>query len=115
MTTLQGKIALITGASRGLGRHAALTLASQGVQVALVARSASALAETAQLIHNQGGVAHTFPTDLSNLASIDDLRQQVTEQLGVPSILINAAVCSAWGGGASSMSPRRLRWMVRVA
>ena len=91
MTILQGKIALITGASRGLGRHAALTLASQGMQVALVARSATALAETAQLIHNQGGIAHTFPTDLSNLASIDDLRQQVTEQLGVPSILINAA------------------------
>lgn len=91
MPNLQHKVALITGASRGLGRHAALTLASHGATVALVARSTDALKETAKMITDQGGSAHIFPTDLSNLASIDALHQQVIGQLGAPSILINAA------------------------
>lgn len=91
MTLLEGKVALITGASRGLGRHVAVTLASRGVTVALVARSAEALAAVATQVTEMGGQAALFPADLSNLATIENLHQQVIDRLGVPSILINAA------------------------
>lgn len=66
-------------------------LASCGATVALVARGRSALSDTVAMIEAQGGRAHAFPTDLSDLATIDGLHQDVLEQLGVPSILINAA------------------------
>ncbi|MFN8442369.1 MAG: SDR family oxidoreductase [Caldilineaceae bacterium] len=91
MNTLRRKIALITGASRGLGKQIALMLASHGATVALVARSREALADTVASIQEQGGQARSFPTDLGDLATIEPLHQDVLEQLGAPSILINAA------------------------
>ncbi len=92
--TLKGKIAVVTGGSRGLGQRVALTLADQGVQVALVARGETQLNETVDLIrqsNKQGGSGYPIVADISELASADQIKAKVETALGKPSILINAA------------------------
>jgi NAD(P)-dependent dehydrogenase (short-subunit alcohol dehydrogenase family) len=91
MTELKGKIAVVTGASRGLGQRAAIRLGVRGVSVALVARSEKLLQETADMIEQHGGRAIVCPADLSSPDFAVGLKQQVESQLGQPSILVNAA------------------------
>jgi NAD(P)-dependent dehydrogenase (short-subunit alcohol dehydrogenase family) len=91
--TLSGKIAVVTGASRGIGRRIAIRLGANGATVALVARTQAGLDETAAEIGAKGGRAEEFPTDLSqsNPAAVAALKTKIETALGVPSILINAA------------------------
>lgn len=89
--TLEGRIALVTGASRGVGQAIALALATHSASVALVARSVHALQETSQRISDAGGLSRAFPCDLTDAASIDALVRGIREQLGAPAILVNAA------------------------
>ena len=91
MDELSGKVAVITGAGRGIGRLASLRLAGRGVRVALVSRSRSQLAGTVDEIAASGGHAIAIPTDVASPQSVADLKGSVVEQLGHPSILINAA------------------------
>ncbi len=88
---LRDKIAVVTGAGRGLGRHTALRLASLGASVALIARSEEQLRETADLITAAGGRAVLLPMDLTRELSPDRLRGAVESVLGPPAILVNAA------------------------
>lgn len=88
---LDGKVAVVTGASRGLGQQVALNLAAHGAHVALVARDEGQLRETERLIRQAGGLAQPAPADISNPAAVTHLKQFVEAQLGSPSILINAA------------------------
>lgn len=88
---LRDKIAVVTGAGRGLGRRAALRLASLGASVALIARSEMQLRETADLITAAGGRAVLLPMDLKRELSPDRLRDAVESALGPPAILVNAA------------------------
>jgi NAD(P)-dependent dehydrogenase (short-subunit alcohol dehydrogenase family) len=88
---LRGRIAVVTGASRGIGRHAAVALAAQGAPVALVARGADALAATEHAIRAAGGVAVAFPCDVSRPDAVETLRGQMLERLGPPAILVNGA------------------------
>jgi NAD(P)-dependent dehydrogenase (short-subunit alcohol dehydrogenase family) len=85
------KIAVVTGAGRGLGRRAALRLATLGAPVALIARSEMQLRETADLIKTAGGRAVLLPMDLTREHSPDRLRDAVESALGPPSIVVNAA------------------------
>jgi NAD(P)-dependent dehydrogenase (short-subunit alcohol dehydrogenase family) len=90
---LNGRIAVVTGSSRGVGRRIAVRLGSHGATVALVARGQAGLEETAAEIRSKGGQAAVFPADLSqsNPAAIAALKTKIEAELGVPSILVNGA------------------------
>ena len=91
MSDLTGKVAVVTGASRGLGQRAAVRLAQRGAAVALVARGEVGLRETADLVAQAGGRAQVVPADLGSAASLDFVKRRVEDSLGAPSILVNAA------------------------
>jgi len=91
MHHLNGKIAVVTGASRGIGRAVAIGLAQQGVQVALVARGAEQLHVTAAAIAEQGGRSLVIPGDSSQPLAVQQMKAQILDQLGPPAILVNAA------------------------
>jgi NAD(P)-dependent dehydrogenase (short-subunit alcohol dehydrogenase family) len=87
---LTGKVAVVTGASRGVGRRIACRLARMGASVALVARSRADLEAAAKEI---GVDARTLliPVDLAVPESFAPVQQQIEAELGTPSILVNAA------------------------
>lgn len=86
---LHNKAALITGASRGIGRAIALKLASEGVRVGLVARNEKLLSEIVNEIELGGGIADYFLFDLSKTININGLISACRERNFAPDILIN--------------------------
>jgi NAD(P)-dependent dehydrogenase (short-subunit alcohol dehydrogenase family) len=85
------KIAVVTGASRGIGRAVAVGLAQQGMRIVLVARGAEQLGITKDMIDQAGGAAWVLPAELGQPAAVEALKTQIIAQIGSPSILINAA------------------------
>jgi len=90
-THLAGKTALITGASKGLGKAMAIALSAAGATVALVSRDASKLSDVQTEIRNSGGKAEFFVADVASEAQVDKLEADVSAQLGKIQILINNA------------------------
>jgi NAD(P)-dependent dehydrogenase (short-subunit alcohol dehydrogenase family) len=88
---LNGKIALISGASKGLGKAMALALSAQGATIALASRNREKLEEVRQEIENGGGRAKVFQADVTVEADVQRLEQEVSRQLGKVQILINNA------------------------
>ncbi len=88
---LFGKVALITGSSKGLGKAMALALAQEGATIALVSRDLKLLNETALQIRTAGGLAETFQVDVTDEQQVAHLKQAVLEQFGKIHILINNA------------------------
>lgn len=88
---LNGRVALITGASRGIGAAVALTLARRGCDVALVARSLEGLQETALACEAYGGRALPLSADLSDRASHQGVVERCLEHFGRLDFLINNA------------------------
>jgi len=82
----EGKVVIVTGASRGIGKTIAAQFAAQGAQVACVATSLEGAQKTAGEI---GGKA--FACDVSDSASVDALIEAVIEQMGTPAVLVNNA------------------------
>ncbi len=91
MNELKGKVAVVTGASRGIGRHIAVRLAREGAAVALLARGETGLQVTRQEIATFGARALVVPVDLSKSESIAQAKSVIERDLGIPSILVNAA------------------------
>jgi NAD(P)-dependent dehydrogenase (short-subunit alcohol dehydrogenase family) len=90
---LQGKLALVTGASRGIGAATAEALAAAGAHVLLVARTASALEEVEDRIHEAGGSATIAPLDLTDGESIGKLAVAASERWDKLEVLVlNAAM-----------------------
>ncbi len=89
--SLAGRVALVTGASRGIGQAMALALAEAGADMALVARSEDALRETANKIQDLGRRAISVPADVSQVASIQRVVDRVVEEYGRVDVLLNAA------------------------
>ncbi len=77
-----GRVVLVTGASRGIGRAAAIALAKDGAHVVLVARTVGGLEETDDEIRKRGGSATLVPLDLKNFAGIDQLGATIFERWG---------------------------------
>ncbi len=88
---LTGKIALISGGSKGLGRAMALALSAQGASIALVSRNREKLAEVQKEITDEGGKASIFTADVTDEGAVMQLASDVAEQLGKVQILVNNA------------------------
>lgn len=102
MAELTGKVALVTGAGRGIGRAVALTLAQAGAKVAISARTQSELDDVAALIGKEGRQCLTVAADLADRESPEKLVAQVDQELGPIDILVNNA------GVGSSAGPKPL-------
>jgi NAD(P)-dependent dehydrogenase (short-subunit alcohol dehydrogenase family) len=88
---LAGKVAIITGASRGIGRAIAALFAAEGAAVVLAARDTAQLEENANAIAQPGGRALAVPVDVADEASVIRLFARTAEVFGLVDILVNAA------------------------
>lgn len=88
---LSGHTAVVTGASQGLGKQMAMTLAANGAKVGCVARSADKLADTVAAITAAGGQAEALPCDVKESAAVDQLIDGLAERWGKIDILVNNA------------------------
>ena len=88
---LSGQVAIVTGASRGLGKAMAVAFGSAGARVICVARNKEKLEETAKEIESAGGDAHVYPCDVADQEAVDKLVDEVVEKWEKVDILINNA------------------------
>jgi len=88
---LDGKVAVITGASKGLGKAMALALAAEGARIALVSRNLEQLNEVGRAVKSAGGEARVFQADVAEEEQVRKLERDVTGALGKVHILINNA------------------------
>ena len=88
---LAGQVAVVTGASQGLGRAIALALAASGAKVACIARNAQKLAETVAAISSAGGAAEAHACDVNDGTSVQKLIDEIFENSGRIDILVNNA------------------------
>lgn len=89
--TLMGQVAIVTGASRGIGRAAAVAFAAEGASVVLAARDTGALDANVAEIVAAGGRALAVPTDVADEASVASLFARAEEMFGPVTTLVNAA------------------------
>jgi NADP-dependent 3-hydroxy acid dehydrogenase YdfG len=98
---LEGKVALVTGAGRGIGRAIALAFAAEGAAVALVARSRADIAGAAAEIRERAnGRALAMPTDVTQDAAVEALVERVAGELGRLDVLVTAAGTASFGAVA---------------
>lgn len=88
---LEGKVAVVTGGSRGLGRGMALALAEAGADVAVASRTLSTLKEVSQEIEGKGRRSLAVELDVCNLPTIDQMVKKVVDEFGRIDILVNNA------------------------
>ena len=105
MTELAGRVALVTGGGRGIGKAAALELARRGANVALAARSQAEVDAVATEIEQLGRRAHAFAADLGARDAAPKLINQTTQALGPIDILINNAGMAGPFGAAWEIEP----------
>ena len=110
---LDGKVAVVTGASRGLGRAMALALASAGADVAVAARSKTDLEETAHAAVGLGRRAVVLPTDVTDYAQVEALVARTVAELGRLDIVVNNSGV-AHVAPVAEMAPEDFRRTVEV-
>ena len=90
------RTALVTGAGRGIGRSIAIRFAEEGARVALVARTASELGETARLVREAGGQALAIPADVTRRDAAEQSVRRAEAELGPIDVLVNNAGVFLW-------------------
>ena len=98
--SLSGKVALITGGSRGIGRELALGLAEAGADVIIVARKQPDLEAVAEEISATGRTAMPVQANIRHLPDIDNLIEQAMSKFGRIDILVNNAAANPFFGSA---------------
>jgi len=95
---LEGKVALVTGGSDGIGKAAAISMAREGARITICARRPDVLEETASEIREATGVeVLSWPTDVTKLKELDSLFEKVNASFGRIDILVNNAGTAAAG------------------
>jgi len=102
VTPLAGRVAIVTGAGRGIGRAVAEALARHGAAVALAARTRGELAAVAEAIRDAGGRALAVPTDVTQDARVEALVDATVGELGRVDILVTSAGVAAFGPVAAA-------------
>lgn len=98
MESIGGKIALVTGAGKGIGKAVALALAAEGVHMGLLARSESDLQQVAGAAAAKGVKVSVAVADITDIHAVNAAVEKVTRELGPIDILINNAGTAAFGG-----------------
>jgi 3-oxoacyl-[acyl-carrier protein] reductase len=93
---LLDRVALVTGASRGIGKATALALGRAGATVVLGARQTEDLQQAAELLAAEGITAHALPLDVAQSESVSAFAASAVELCGPPSILVNNAGCALY-------------------
>ena len=107
---LDGRLAVITGASDGIGREFALAYSRSGAEVVLVSRTREKLLEVRQTIEAEGGLAHVVPADVGKIEEIRSLDQEVSRLIhgkDLPVILVN---CAGFGFTKSALDTTEEDW-----
>jgi NAD(P)-dependent dehydrogenase (short-subunit alcohol dehydrogenase family) len=91
MGRLQGQVAIVTGAGRGIGREIAAALASEGALVAVVSRTAAQVEETCGRIGHAGGTAVGIAADVADRGEVEEAVRRVQGELGMPTLLVSNA------------------------
>lgn len=94
---LQGQVAIVTGAGRGIGHAVAMGFAREGATVVLAARTRQQLAATAAAIREGGGTALAIPTDVTQDPAVDAMVEQAMAELGRVDVLVTAAGVASFG------------------
>ena len=108
-----GAVAVVTGASSGIGRSTALALAARGADVALAARREDLLEEVASLITQRGRRALPVSCDVSDLAQVEELQRRTQEAFGRCNVLVNNAGVPG-GGPFAELTMEQIQRIVRT-
>ena len=113
--SLAGRIALVTGGSRGVGRAIAVRLASRGATVAInYRRDATAAADAVAEITEAGGIAHAYHASIDEDAAVIAMVEAVRHELGPPSIIVSNAGSASRGGIVADTPMSEFESLLRV-
>ena len=112
--SLDGQVAIVTGAGRGIGAAIARRLAAMGAAAVLCGRTRTALEATAETVRKQGGRAEVIECDVTDLGSVEAMAAQVNAALGRIDVLVNNAGVATHEGPLHQLPPDRWEQMLNT-